>query len=190
MNFDSTTDTSTPLTLTYLLVQNETLASPVPSSSLPTSTPSPVSSLSGVPKKTNVAGIVGGLLGSILLLCLLAFLIFQYRKHRNAKWEPRVLNPFKHRRSIPRPIETGSISTLNLFGTSTIPSLPIHRPESQGPDRGPQPNGSWPNVRESRLPSEPANLDENASYYGGYQTWGQAKALEAASGSRQRDSYM
>ncbi|KAF8902423.1 hypothetical protein CPB84DRAFT_1846351 [Gymnopilus junonius] len=191
VRFDSPSGTSTPLTLTHLFIQNGTLTSPAPSSTLPASTPPSASSLSrsGVSKKTNVAAIVGGLLGSLLFFCLLAFIFFQYQKHRNAKWKPTVSNPFRHRRSIPRPIETASVSTLSIFGPSENPPLPVYHLGSQKLDCQPQSGGSR-HVRESRLTSEPVNLDENASYYGGYQTWGQAKALEAAAGSRQRDSYI
>ncbi|KAH9479176.1 hypothetical protein JR316_0007762 [Psilocybe cubensis] len=58
----------------------------------------------------------------------------------------------------------------------------------------PQASGSRPPRRPKKKKEPPKvavnDLDENTSYYGGYQTWGQTKALEAASGARARDSYI
>ncbi|KDR80873.1 hypothetical protein GALMADRAFT_115932 [Galerina marginata CBS 339.88] len=231
---------STPLTLLYLLIQNG--ISPLntnstPSSSIPLSLPSstsPLSTLSGDVKKINTAGIVGGVLGLVLLLFLLAFLLFRYRKQRKQRnptsKTPRklaVLNPFRvsFRSSIPRPIETNSLSTLNLFGPPSTPPatriMPSHRRRRSSYDRfdleSNQPSGSQSYSRvaqpsgysdndtssydnqpsgsrsKKQLPRPSKNLDdldENASYYGGYQTWGQAKALEAVAGSKPRDSYI
>ena len=191
VEFDSVGTTSVPLTLAYLLVQNGTSVSPaVPSASSSSATTNSSSSMYGAGKKVDIAAVVGGLLGSLVFLCILVSIWFWYRRRRNAKWGRIVSNPFNRQRSIPQPIETDSISTLNLFGSSSEPQLPVRRPESRRLDKEPQASGSRPGVRNSIFTQHPANLDENASYYGGYQTWGQAKALEAAAGSRQRDSYI
>ncbi|KIM39686.1 hypothetical protein M413DRAFT_447143 [Hebeloma cylindrosporum] len=193
---DDSSNGSTPLVLDYLLIQNGSIAS---SSTplLPASTAAPVST--SATKNVNVAGVVCGVLAAIAFLLVLAFFFMKYRKSKEVKFAPSSKflppNPFRPR---PPPIqESTSFSSLGLFTPSQsridLAGPPTHRRRISKPTQQPEASGSQPRRFPAAPIVPPKAVDDQTSYYGGYQTWGQAKALEAASKkatARPRDSYM
>ncbi|PPQ69586.1 hypothetical protein CVT25_000960 [Psilocybe cyanescens] len=109
--------------------------------------------------------------------------------------QPRPLGysaPTKPRRRSIRQSDQYPLPSVPQLQPAPQPLKPTHR-KSDNREQ-PQASGSRP-ARKSKknqpqLSVAVKDLDENASYYGGYQTWGQTKALEAASGARARDSYI
>jgi len=187
---------STPLVLDFLLIQNGSI-SPNTTASLPASTSPPV--LASAAKKVNVAGVVCGVLAALAAVLILAFLFLKYRKQKEVKFAPssKFLAPIPFLRQPPRPIqESTSFSTLGLFtpaqsAIDLAAAPPTHRRRTSRP-KPPEASGSRPR-RFAAPPVPPIAANDQTSYYGGYQTWGQAKAQEAASKkatARPRDSYM
>lgn len=192
-------NTSTPLTLGYLLIQNGSESStPVP---VPTST-SNTTSIAASKTGPNVGGIVGGVLGTLLFLLsvVAAFLFYRHWRRQRAA-DPKLRNtipiPFSSRPNVSRKHESNSqtsIGPLNQAASETPPPVepsvqPTHRRRhSRANTRHiAQASGSQHISQHERV----EELDEQATYYGGYQTWGQTKALEAKSrATRPRDSYM
>lgn len=192
---------STPLVLDYLLIQSRNIASNS-TTSLPPPTSPPVLATSAA-KKVNVAGVVCGVLAAVALVLILVFLFLKYRKHKEIKFPPssefRASIPFL--RPPPPPVqETTSFSSLGLFtpaqsrvDLATPP--PTHRRRTSRTRQPPEASGSQPPRLAVASPPTvpPKSINDETSYYGGYQTWGQTKAQEAAAKkatARPRDSYM
>ncbi|KAF8159353.1 hypothetical protein B0H34DRAFT_767602 [Crassisporium funariophilum] len=184
--------TSTPLSLDFLLVQNGTASSgptfPSISTSSPTSTSMPLPFSSGSLKRVNVAGIVCGVLGAILFTLILIFLLLRYRKRKreNEQMRSATVAPF---------YPTSYVQDLDTSSTVSLHASPAFRQQSANYGRSsnlfPQPGPSGSPGRSDQSSSlNPSEFNESTSYYGGYQTWGQTKALEAASGAGRRDSYL
>ena len=223
-------NTTTPLTLGSLLVQNGTVTTSPASTT--TNTP-PIAVEATSKSRVNVAGIVCGVLAVLLLGLLLAFVFFRYRRRRKVGELQTFPNPFTSplkRLTRPKAPRMRQMSTLDLLEQppdptpSRTPALPPNTsipPATRalpvegysghpGPSRNfenvenwiqQQAGGSRPRIDKQqarrtepppRSPPPPMSeaLDENASYYGGYQTWGQAKELEAKLSGKQRASYM
>lgn len=186
---------STPLVLDFLLIQNGSIA-PNTTTSLPASTSPPV--LVRTTKKVNVAGVVCGVLAALVVVLLAAFFFLKHRKQKEVKFAPssKFLAPIPFRRRPPPAVqESTSLSSLGLFTPShsvlDLAAAPTHRRRTSRP-RQPEASGSQP-PRFAPPLVPPIAANDQTSYYGGYQTWGQAKAQEAASKNataRPRDSYM
>ncbi|PPQ75109.1 hypothetical protein CVT24_010064 [Panaeolus cyanescens] len=226
----------TPLTLDYLLIQNgtgipgapttltaSTTTTPTSSTLPPSTTPSSLGLASNNERRTNVAAIVGGLLGvfALLIICAILYRYFKNReKPSDTKSNSNKIQPFVQP---PPMIQRQPTPDSRSLGSNRSPDDPF-RTEAQDTVqdtiivRQPQPRrnqrpvsrpvGERPRqVRQSMPPpnspatagpssaSDPtlagSRLDEDVSYYGGYQTWAQNKALEAeASKGLNRDSYM
>ena len=198
---------STPLTLSYLLVQNGTQTSeagPSATLAIPTELPSS-SSITAAVKRSNAGSIAGGVLGALLFLCSIVAAYFFFRRYRRKRLDsPAVRN------TIPIPFQTSPrqnprSSGLNRassrrsqdqfaneypFQPIVLAQPPSHRRRhSHGNHRQnaqPGPSG------QTATPERIEEVDENMPYYGGYQTWGQTKALEAKAhaGGGPRDSYI
>jgi len=187
---------STPLVLDFLLIQNGSIT-PNTTASLPASTSPPV--LMRAAKKVNVAGVVCGVLAALAVVLVAAFFFLKYRKQKEVKFAPssKFLAPIPFlRRPPPAVQESTSLSSLGLFTPShsvldLAAAPPAHRQRTSRP-RQREASGSQPRrFAPPLVPPKAAN--DQTSYYGGYQTWGQAKAQEAASKkatARPRDSYM
>ncbi|KAF8202412.1 hypothetical protein BJ912DRAFT_441554 [Pholiota molesta] len=196
-------NTSTPLALGYLLIQNGS------ESSIPVPVPTPTSnttSIAGSKTGPNVGGIIGGVLGTLLfLLSVVAALLFYRHWRRQGATDPKLRNtipiPFSSRPNVTRKHEsnsqTSSIGPLNLAASESPPPAEPYvqqthrrrhsRADSANSRHVAQASGSQHISQHERV----EELDEQATYYGGYQTWGQTKALEAKShATRPRDSYM
>jgi len=189
---DGGNNASTPLVLDFLLIRNGSIVpNPIATSASPVA-------LTSASKKVNVAGVVCGVLAAVALVLILAFFL-RYRKQKGVKFAPssKFLVPIPFRHHPPPPVkESTSLSSLGLFTPShsvfdLAPAPPTHRRRTSNA-RQPEASGSQPS-RFAAPCVPPKTVNDQTSYYGGYQTWGQAKALEAASKNataRPRDSYM
>ena len=154
-------NSSTPLTLAFILVQNGTW---------PTS-----SSHADV----NIGGIVGGSLTAIFALLLIVFLSIRYREQIRKTWSEK-LHPFLPKSVVIETDKARAASTTPSFGS--LLSSTNHTSQAPGYD----------DARSQRFRAANANfdeIDENSSYYGSYQTWGQIQAIEAISRSNVRNNY-
>ncbi|KAJ3515228.1 hypothetical protein NLJ89_g1896 [Agrocybe chaxingu] len=214
---------TTPLVLSHLFVQtgsSPVLSTSISSQSLPfppspssseisitaaTSIPTPAAASASASRKINVAAVVGGVIGAILLI-LIAFFLYRYLKRARPRPVPAshefihtVPTPFMlvSERSTPNNNSTASLRgygaasqqwstgyipqpyTEQPYGWRNIPST--SRLVNEGPSRpGPSRRGAISDGSES----------EGPSYYGGYQTWGHTKAQEGLVEGRPRDSYI
>lgn len=193
---------STPLVLDFLLIHNGSIASN-PTVSLPPGSTSFPALTTSAAKKVNVAGVVCGVLAALALVIILTFFFMRYRKQKEVKFAPssKFLAPIPFRRHPPPPIqESTSLSSLGLFTPAQsvldlAAASPTHRRRTSRAQQQPDASGSQPRRPAALLipPVPPQAVNDQTSYYGGYQTWGQAKAQEAASKkatARPRDSYM
>ncbi|KAF9479548.1 hypothetical protein BDN70DRAFT_806815 [Pholiota conissans] len=192
-------NTSTPLTLAYLLIQNgSSYSAPTPSAT------ASVASLSANKSGPNVGGIVGGVLGALFFFLSVVAAVLFYRHWRkqygpDMKLKNAIIIPFSTRPNVARKeVDTQSQSSSGqdiLDGDG-----PLHTPyvePVQPTHRRRHSRGNSRQIGQSSRPHHVSHqesveeLDEQATYYGGYQTWAQTKALEAKSrAARPRDSYM
>lgn len=198
---------STPLALEYILVQNGTQTPG--GNGTQSATPAPTGgstsfSASATAKKSNIGSIVGGITGSFLFLIsiIAAYLFFKHYKKKqanNPKVEDTIPIPFypqpRPNLDMAEPVNTSSRRSFSQSANAPLSSplqldlLPSHRRRQS---HGKQKYTTLPDASSSHATRERVeDIDENTPYYGGYQTWGQTKAIEAKSHKyKQRDSYI
>jgi len=198
---------STPLVVDYVLVQTGDEAastSTAPSSNLPSTTGTvvdPTPSLFGASstgmKPGSIVGIVLGVLASVLILLVLAIVAYRYRKRkpRAIRESFTIASPYpRFSRREPGSPQTSSTASLRGIGTSYnhnidyAPSpLPNHRKRTSHPRAEPQAGES---LQTQTTQVKSADLGDSDSYYGGYQTWKDAKEQEANFDKSSRNSYI
>jgi len=189
---------STPLALDYLIVDTGTSITRTPTTTASPTLPSAsIAAVSGSSKKhINVIGAVLGTLAGVLVLLVLIFVYYRHRRRKLLSTPQPFTLPSPYPRFEPRdpgtPMST-STTSLRAHESSYLPhtdvfaSSPVQMASRFRVD--PQPSGSNPHAQ-SQTQEVDRDADESDSYYGGYQTWRDAKAQEAAMQSSRRDSYM
>lgn len=135
--------------------------------------------------------------GILLVLAIIAYR-YRRRKARAIRESFTIASPYpRSTRREPGSPQTSSTASLRGFGTSYnhninyAPSpLPNHRKRISHPRAESQASGSNLTVETQTTQVKNADLGENDSYYGGYQTWKDAKEQEAAFDSSSRNSYI
>ncbi|KAF9038631.1 hypothetical protein BJ165DRAFT_1531691 [Panaeolus papilionaceus] len=190
-----------------------------PSSPPPGFTPSNAASTNN--KGSNVPAIIGGLIGFFALILIVGIIYRYYKNREklpDKNPNPNKIQPFVQppplmiqRQPSPDSRSLGSNrSPDDPFRTEICDAVPetitVRQPQPRRNHRPlSRPVGERPRIRQSMPPpnspagpstsSDPAltssRPDEDYSYYGGYQTWAENKALEAeASKGLNRDSYI